>query len=495
MENFSLKKLGEAGISFFQNEGEIKLTELEEKVAKVFGEVAVNKGLALRHEVSRLPRFISEYLISRYCTTYPDIEVAFSKLSKVISENFPEPKDKDRVFYRLKRLGSIQLVDEFKVNVDLKRNLYLVQIPCLQIYDALADEGIIRRFERILSGMWGLGTLEYRPDLLEDSEVKVSPILLTNIEPFQVYNISLKEFVEKRSQFSLNEWIDLIITTIGLNPKAYSSRQKMLQIIRLVPLVEGNTNIMELGPRATGKTYLYRNLSHYTRIYSGGAISPARLFFDARLRIVGDIATNDSVVFDEVSKIRFTNPDEMAGKLKDFMVDGFFERGTLKRAHSDCSLVFLGNIEKEETMRPEQIIHTLPDIMQDSAFIDRIHGLIPGWEIPKIMKSEIQLAQGIGLAADYFAEIMHELRKENFRDLVNEHVEFSSNFTIRDENAVRRMISGLTKILFPNKQFDLSEYKQIIDLAVGMRQYICDVLTEMSPSEFPRKRLKCEVRC
>lgn len=470
------------------------MPSLDDKISRVFGEVAVNKGLALRHEVSRLPRFISEYLISKYCSAYPDKELALSKLAKVVAENFPEPKDKDKIFYRLKKIGFIQLMDEFKVSVDLKRNLYLVQIPCLQIYDALVDEGIIRKFERILSGMWGLGTLEYRPDIPENLEVEVSPILLTDIEPFQVYNIDIKDFAKKRNEFSLSEWIDLLIATMGLNPKAYSYRQKILQLVRLVPLVEGNTNIVELGPRATGKTYLYRNLSHYTRIYSGGAVSPARLFFDARLRIVGDIAIHDAVVFDEVSKIRFTNPDEMAGKLKDFMVDGFFERGALKRAHSDCSLVFLGNIEKEETMRPEQILYTLPDIMQDSAFIDRIHGLIPGWEMPKIMKSEEHLAHGTGLAADYFAEIMHGLRKENFKDLVNEHVEFSSNFTIRDENAVRKIISGLCKLLFPNKEFDLSELRQIVSLATEMRQYVCDILAEKSPSEFPPKRLECRVR-
>ena len=470
------------------------MSSLDEKITKIFGEVSVNKGLALRHEVSRLPRFISEYLISKYCSAYPDRETAFSKLAEVVSENFPEPKDKDRVFYKLKRLGIVRLMDEFKVSIDLKRNLYLLQIPCLQIYDALADEGIIRKFERTLSGMWGLGTLEYRPDIPENAEEAVSPILLIDIEPFQVYNIDPKTFVENRQQFSLTEWIDLLIITIGLNPNAYSSRQKLLQLSRIIPLIEGNTNIMELGPRATGKTYLYRNLSHYTRIYSGGAVTPARLFFDARLRIIGDIATHDIVAFDEVSRIKFANPDEMAGKLKDFMVDGFFERGTLKRAHSDCSLAFLGNVEKEETLPTGQIRHALPDIMQDSAFMDRIHGLIPGWEMPKIMRSEEHLAQGIGLSADYFAEMIHELRKESFRELINAHVEFSDNFTIRDENAVRKIVSGLVKLLFPHRQFDLNELKQVVDLAVEMRQYIADELTEMSPPEFPRKHLECKVK-
>lgn len=470
------------------------MRELEEKIKKIFGEVAVNKGLALHHEVARLPRFISEYLISKYCAAYPKQEIAFSKLAEVVAENFPEPKDKDRVMYKLKSLGTIQIVDEFKVSVDLRRDLYLLHIPCLQIYNALADEGIVRRFERILSGMWGFGTLEYRPDLLEILEDEtLLPILLIDIEPFQVYNVDVKSFIENRQKFTLDEWIDLIITTIGLNPNAYSFRQKLLQLTRLIPLIETNVNLMELGPRATGKTYLYRNLSHYTRIYSGGTISPARLFFDARLRLVGDIATHDLVVFDEISRIRFANPDEMAGKLKDFMVDGFFERGTLKRAHSWCSLVFLGNIEKEGILTKE-IRRALPDIMHDSAFLDRIHGLIPGWEMPKIMKSEAHLAHGIGLAADYFAETIHEMRKESFRDIIDDHVEFGDNFTIRDENAVRKLASGLVKLLFPNREFNSSELRQILNLAVEMRQYIVDELNEMSPAEFPRKRLEVKVK-
>jgi len=471
------------------------LTELDEKAKKVFGDVTVNKGLAMRHEVARLPRFISEYLISRYCTIYKDVDKAFTKLANIVAENFPEPKDKDKIFYKMKRLGLVRIMDEFKVSVDLKRNLYLLQIPCLQVYDALADEGLVRKFERILSGIWGLGTLEYRPDIPENLEkAKISPILLIDIEPFQVYNIDVRTFAENRQYFTLDEWTDLLITTIGLNPKAYTKRQKILLLTRLVPLIEGNVNIMELGPRATGKTYLYRNLSHYTRIYSGGAVTPARLFYDARLRIIGDIGTHDVVVFDEVSKIRFTNPDEMAGKLKDFMVDGFFERGTLKRAHSDCSLAFLGNIEIGEKTPIEQIQHVLPNIMHDSAFLDRIHGVIPGWELPKIMKMEEHLAQGTGLAADYFAEVTHELRKENFKDIIDNHIELAENYTIRDEIAVRKTASGLIKLLFPNREFNLTELKQLFQIAVEMRQIVANQLSEMSPGEFPRKQLDFRVK-
>lgn len=469
------------------------MTELEEKIRKAFGDVVVDKGLAIRHEVARLPRFISEYLISRYSAKYPNRETAFNKLAEVVAEYFPEPRDKDRVFYKLMQQGWVRLIDEFKVSVDLQRNIYRLHIPCLQINNALADEGVVRKYERLLSGMWGLGELEYRPDISKNMSVEISPIMLTYIEPFQVYNIDVKSYIEGRREFSLNEWIDIIITTIGLNPRVYSQRQKLLLVARLIPLIEGNVNLMELGPRATGKTYLYRNISHHTRIYSGGTVSPAKLFFDAKSRLMGDIATHDVVVFDEISRIKFANPDEMAGKLKDFMVDGFFERAALKRAHSDCSLVFLGNIEKEDT-RVGKIREVLPNIMQDPAFLDRIHGLIPGWEMPKIMRSEEHLARGIGLAVDYFAEILHSMRRESFGDIVNAHVEFIGSFTIRDERAVGKLISGFVKLLFPHKEFSNSELKQVLDLALEMRQYIVDELSDISPAEFPRKRLGARVR-
>ena len=465
----------------------------EHKVLRVFGDVAVDKGLALRREVSRLPRFISEYLVSRYCSRYPSVEEAFTKLAEVVAEYFPEPKDKERVLHRLLQQGFVRLIDEFRVTVDLRRNTYRLQIPCLQIYDALIDEGLVRRFERLLSGMWGLGLLEHHPELPEAKE-GMSPVLMTDIEPFQVYNVDLRAFIEGRREFALSEWINLVIVTTGLNPRAYSQRQKLLLLFRLVPLLEGNVNLMELGLRATGKTYLYRNVSHYVRIYSGGVVSPAQLFFDARLRRAGDIATHDVVVFDEVSRIRFVNPGEMAGKLKDFMVDGFFERGALKRGRSECSLVMLGNIERDEGITAWGVVRVLPDIMQDPAFLDRVHGLLPGWEMPKIMKSEEHLARGLGLAADYFAEVLHELRKTSYWDVVEAHVELGRDFTIRDEKAVRKLLSGIVKLLFPHGEFDNRELRQVLDLSLELRQYVVDILSYMSPAEFPRKRLEASVR-
>ena len=469
-----------------------------EKILRVFGDIAVEKSLARLEIVSRLPRFIAEYLISKYYRKDPVGWI--DTVARIVRDYYPDPREKDRVLSRAKREGKITLIDEYKVVVNLKRNMYYLHIPNLQIYDALVSETVVDRYERILSGLWGIGTLEYRPEIAEAlsskgrEKIPFTPLILIDFEPFQVYNIDLGSYIEGRRYFTTEEWIDLLIKSIGLNPQVYSKRQKLLLLFRLVPLAEGNVNLMELGPRATGKTYLYRNISYYTRIYAGGTISAATLFYHARLRILGDIGTKDVVVFDEIAKVRFTNPDEIVAKLKDYMVDGHFERGLLKRAHSDCSLVFVGNVELEAEGVLGSILDYLPNFMRDTALVDRIHGLLPGWELPKIQKSELHLAKGYGLAADYLSEILHRLRSHSFEALVSETFELIGDYTIRDEKAVRKLLSGLMKLLYPHGEFDKGELERIARIAVELRQYIANMLSEMAFHEFPKKVLGIRVR-
>jgi len=473
------------------------LSTLDEKVLRVFGDIAVDKRLAKLEVVSRLPRFIAEYLISRYYRSDPVNWI--NKLAKVVEEYYPDPRDRDRVLSKAKQEGKITLIDEYKVVVNLKNNMYLLHIPTLQIYDALVSENIVARYERILSGLWGIGVLEYRPELTEAvmtrgrDKPSFTPLVLAEFEPFQVYNIDVKAFIEGRRAFTTWEWIDLVIKSTGLNPSVYGERQKLLLLTRLVPLIEGNVNLMELGPRATGKTYLYRNISYYTRIYAGGTVSAARLFYDARLGVLGDIGTRDTVIFDEIARIKFTNPDEVVAKLKDYMVDGFFERGQLKRAHSDCSLVFIGNIELGSEGILGSIIDYLPNFMKDTAFLDRIHGLIPGWELQKILRSDIHLAQGYGLATDYLSEVLHRMRMYSVEALVEQHIELVGNYTIRDEKAVKKILSGMVKLVFPHGEFDNGELKRIVDTVVELRQNIVGILSELAPHEFPRKQLGGQV--
>jgi ATP-dependent Lon protease len=274
----------------------------------------------------------------------------------------------------------------------------------------------------------------------------------------------------------------------------YDFKRKILLLFRLVPLVEGNVNLLELGPRATGKTFLYRNISYYTRIYAGGTVSAARLFYDNRLKLLGDIGIRDAVIFDEIAKVRFSNQDEVVAKLKDYMVDGFFERGQLQRAHGDCSLVFMGNMEFQVGGSIGDLITFLPDFMKDTAFLDRIHGLLPGWELLKILRSDVHLASGYGLAEDYLSEILHKLRIRSFEKLVEDHLELVGKYTIRDERAVKKLITGITKLLFPHGEFDITELKDVTRMAIDLRIEVIKLLNKLEPHEFPLNQLDVRVR-
>jgi ATP-dependent Lon protease len=470
------------------------MNNLDEKIVRVFGEMVVDKKLSRLDIIARLPKFIAEYLISMYSRKYPSDW--HGRIAKFVEEYYPDPRDKDKVLSRAKKEGSITLIDEFKVRVDLKKNMYFLQIPVLQLYDAIVMEDVVRKYERILTGVWGVGKLKYEPHLLElaGDDVVFTPLILTEFDPFQVYNVDLKVLFDSRKYFSLDEWIDFLIKSIGLNPAMYDFKRKILLLFRLVPLVEGNVNLLELGPRATGKTFLYRNISYYTRIYAGGTVSAARLFYDNRLKLLGDIGIRDAVIFDEIAKVRFSNQDEVVAKLKDYMVDGFFERGQLQRAHGDCSLVFMGNMEFQVGGSIGDLITFLPDFMKDTAFLDRIHGLLPGWELLKILRSDVHLASGYGLAADYLSEILHKLRIRSFEKLVEDHLELVGKYTIRDERAVKKLITGITKLLFPHGEFDITELKDVTRMAIDLRIEVIKLLNKLEPHEFPLNQLDVRVR-
>jgi len=229
-------------------------------------------------------------------------------------------------------------------------------------------------------------------------------------------------------------------------------------------------------------------------------VSPATLFYNLRTHVPGELAVKDVVVFDEVSKVKFENSDEMMGKLKDYMESGQYERGD-RRVSSDASLVFMGNVEVErdktveESYVPvEDLTYVLPEPMRDSAFIDRVHGLIPGWELPKISQSKVHLAKGYGIASDYFSEAIHTMRKTSLTGEVSKYVEFSSEFKIRDEKAVKRIMSGLIKLLFPNMQFDKSELELVANIALEYRQRIRDWLHLLSPGEYPKEKLSIKIK-
>jgi ATP-dependent Lon protease len=467
------------------------MSELNNKIKKYFGDYAVDKRLAFELDLVKLPRYVAEYLISEFQQEGLGWE---EKLRKFVREHYYEPEEKELVKHKLVTENIVKLIDELRVYVDVSREKHIGLIHSLDIVAEVPVDIVEKNKTTLTTGMWGLITLGKNP---VSEDLNAPPAVVEDFIPFQAAETDPKIIKEARGHFSFEEWVKVLMQTIGLEPDVYSFRQSLLLLSRLIPLVEGNVNIAEFGPRQTGKTHLYRNLSNYVRIIAGGSISPAVLFYNLRTKAPGELALKDVVVFDEVSKVRFPNPDEMVAKLKDYMESGLYERGD-KKVSSDASIVLMGNVAVEasgETYVPvEDLTYVLPECMRDSALLDRIHGLIPGWELPKISQSRYHLAKGYGIASDYFAEAMHSMRKETLSRVVAEHVEFSENFKIRDEKAVKRLSSGLVKLLFPNEEFSNSELSQIVNLALEYRQSVRDWLHKIAPGEFPKERLKVRTR-
>jgi ATP-dependent Lon protease len=470
----------------------------ESKLKQAFGPYLVRKELVQAHEMARLPRFISEYLIAKFYPQSgdPPTQEEIRKLQNFVTIHFPEMRDKDKILHDIMTKGSYTLMDEFKVETDIKGARHRLVIPCLNIRDAKILPTILDENTDLLrSGMWGVAALKYVPEadpILGMSGASSTPVLMTKFTPFEVVNVKLDEFASKRQLFTRSEWIDFLVKSVGLNPAAYDEDQKLLILLRLVPLVESNCNMLELGPKATGKTYLYRNISYSTRLISGGRVSPANLFYNIATKTVGEIGARDCVVLDEIGKLVFANSEETIGKLKDYMVDGFFERGP-KKAQARASLVFMGNLELSSSGSPStaQVVSALPFFMRDSALLDRIHSFIPGWMLPKIMQSSNHLASGYGIVVDYLSEIFHQLSLEaSYSEVLWKRVEFeeASGVTIRDEKAIRKVASGMLKLLCPDRVCEEEDLSLAMKIAVESRQRVNSLLSFVSPQEFSREK-------
>jgi len=461
------------------------------KLRQIFANEVVNKRLSRVQQLDRVPRFISEYAVKELVGDSEDPS-AMNSLTNFVRQYYPEPKDKDRILYEITTKNEYTLFDEFKVRVDAKDGSTRVEIPSLGVRDAMIMPNVLMTNKDLLeTGMWGTAKLRYQRDMLGD-ENSQTPIIISEFTPLQYGEIRIEDYKSRREQFSLGEWVDVLIQTLGMNPAAYTERTKLLYISRLVPLVENNVNMIELGPRATGKSFLYKNISWHIRLYSGGQVSPAVLFYHGTFKTLGDLGVRDLVVFDEVSRIDFKNPDEVIGKFKDYMESGEFERGLLKRSRSNCSLMFQGNIDIEGNLPTEDFSAVMPDCMTDSAFVDRIHGMIPGWEMPKIKQSDVHLCNGYGLITDYFCEVMHELRKESFNYNVSKRISLSAEgdeVNIRDQKAIQRISSGLMKLLSPHNSNDSKALVIAARTAVEYRQRIHDWLCLLSPGEFHPKKI------
>ena len=463
------------------------------KFKEVFKGKVVNKSHTVNTGVDEFPRYVLEYLIDNYCeeeTFYDD----FSKVVKRLKENFVHGAEAEKIRHYIRENRNHSIIASLEARLVETEDKYWATVSAINENFVNIPEGIIRQYPMLLSGgMWG--TIELTYDETEIVNKKIRPFKIVTFTPFQISFVSIEEFINKRSKFSTEEWIDILINSCGLNPETLNRRQKLLYLCRCLPLVESNYNMIELAPRETGKTYLYRNISYYTHVLSGGKTSPAQLFINLNTGKIGEVGTRDTVVFDEIANTDFTDPKSLVSIMQGYMQDAKFSRGK-KELLAFASLVFVGNLDVQGNMPHEKYYHLfepLPDYLQVIAFIDRIHSYLPGWEIPKLRPDSY--SKDYGFITDYFCEIMHELRKIDLLGTVRMRYEISDSsnskqgLSGRDQRAFTKSLSGLLKLLYPDGNVTDDELLEILLLASELRQRVRDQLNLMAPGEYEKIKL------
>lgn len=466
---------------------------MNQKLKEVFKGKVVNKALTINTGVDEFPRYVVEYLIDNYCseeTFHEDME----KVVRRLKENFVHGAEAEKIRHYIRENRRHSIIANLEARLVETEDKYWASIGAINETFVNIPESIVNQYPMLLSGgMWG--TIDVTYDESEIHSKKIRPFKVAAFTPFQVSVINLQEYIEKRSQFTTDEWLDILINSCGLNPEPLNRRQKLLYLCRCIPLIESNVNLIELAPRETGKTYLFRNISYYAHVLSGGKATPAQLFINLNNGKVGEVGTRDAVVFDEIANTDFTDPKAMVSIMQGYMQDAKFSRGK-KELLAFASLVFVGNIDVQGNLPHEKYYHLfepLPDYLQVIAFLDRIHAYLPGWEIPKLTPRSY--SADYGFITDYFCEILHELRRvDHFGGLRNrfklvDNAQTTQGVSGRDQRAVMKTASALLKLLYPDGKIADADLEETLLLAVEFRQRVRDQLNLISPGEYEKVTL------
>jgi ATP-dependent Lon protease len=433
-----------------------------------------------------VPAYVLEYLLGKYCSSSDEdvIEAGLQEVRRILTEHYVRPDQSEWFKSQVRERGQHRVIDKVKVRLVETEDKYWASLVNLQIDRVHISEELVQRYERLLGGgIWAIVDLAYDPQLVHRGEVR--PFTIRELRPIQlaVGNL-LAEVKEKRAFFSRDEWLDLLLRSVGIEPTGMSLRLKMLYLARLIPLVENNYNLVEFGPRGTGKSYIYREISPYAILVSGGDVTVPSLFIShiGRGRI-GLVGLWDVVAFDEVAGLtRLANPQAI-NLLKDYMESGSFSRGR-EEITALASLVFIGNInlDVEMALRTSHLFTPFPAEMQDLAFLDRFHAYLPGWEFPKMANN--LLTCHYGLVVDYLAELFRELRKLSFADAIDRYYDLGNALNRRDEKAVRKTVSAFIKLLHPDGNFTKDEVEEYLCLALEFRRRVKEQLRRMGGVEY-----------
>ena len=452
--------------------------DLQEKIKSVFPHQVVRKGISNSLKTSiKLPVYVLEYLISQYADQGLSDEEVNEKVKAVLNKHYIMPEDKNKIKDAIKTDGSIVIIDKLMVDVDLNKDMYIGTLNTAGLKDILVDEEWIRKYKGLLEGgMWGLVRLERN----EDSSKY--PIIIGKFSPMQVSADEMDDFIAKRAEFTRDEWLDLLINSIGLNPEKFDFRQKLLILLRVIPHCETNYNLIELGPRETGKSYTYNELSPYSLLVAGGKATVPVLFYNLTKKEVGLVGTWDVVAFDEVANVKFDDPQGPA-MLQTYMESGNFARNNM-RVEGKASMVFVGNIDNPLQIWEQggNLFMTLADELQTPAIIDRFHYYLPGWEMEK-MKTE-NYSSDYGFISDYFSKILHDFRKRGYADIIDQHFILDSSLSGRDTKAIKKTMSGLLKLLHPDLNVTKEEIQEYLEFAMEGRMRVKEQLKRRGGLEF-----------
>ncbi|MFW6030850.1 MAG: protease Lon-related BREX system protein BrxL, partial [Halanaerobiales bacterium] len=444
---------------------------LNEKLNKVFSGRVVRKDLTQKiKEGANVPVYVLEYLLGMYAATDDEdsIEEGVKRVKDILSSNFVRPDEAEKIKSKIRENAVYTVIDKVTVKLNEKKDEYQARFSNLGISGVTISTNFVKQYNKLLSGgIWCILKMEY----FFDEEAKDrNPFGIKTLTPIQMPNMDLSEIFDGRNEFTKDEWMDALIRSVGLEPTQFENEAKWHLLERLVPLVENNYNLVELGPRGTGKSHIYKEISPNTILVSGGQSTVANLFYNMNTRKIGLVGLWDTVAFDEVAGIKFKDKDGIQ-ILKDFMASGSFARGREEKS-ANASMVYIGNINQDVKvlLKTSHLFDPFPDeISYDSAFFDRIHYYLPGWEIPKMRPEYI--TDQYGFISDYLSEFFREMRKFSYSDSIDKHFKLGNNLNQRDVIAVRKTVSGLIKLLYPNGNFNKDNLEEILQYAlVGRRR-------------------------
>ena len=456
--------------------------ELDQLLNEHFAGRVVRKDLTkLIKEGANVPVYVLEYLLGMYCASDdPEIiEQGLRNVKTVLAENYVRPDEAEKVKSLVRERGSYKVIDRVTVKLNERKDKYEASFSNLGIKDAEISAGIVKEYEKLLvGGIWVIATLSY----YFDEGQTCSPFGVSLLKPIQMPNMNMDELFNGRAALSTDQWRESLIRSIGMEPASLKEEVQWHLLARMIPFVENNYNVCELGPRGTGKSHIYKECSPNSILVSGGQTTVANLFYNMSSRRIGLVGLWDVVAFDEVAGISFKDKDGVQ-IMKDYMASGSFARGR-EQMEASASMVFVGNINQsvESLVKTSHLLAPFPEAMIDSAFFDRFHAYIPGWEIPK-MRPEF-FTNRYGLIVDYLAEFFREMRKRSFADSIEKYFKLGNNLNQRDVIAVRKTVSGLMKLLYPHGQFDKENVRQCLEYALQVRRRVKEQLKKIGGMEF-----------